>query len=93
MVSFPNFYQKFTLFFLFTKNTLDMTRLLQDPEDPHSTTQMICQPPLGGLMSGGQKSDYSVESVFLRSNSNMGVLVISVRIKILRCSNSSCLTY
>ena len=46
MVSFPNFYQKFTLFFLFTKNTLDMTRLLQDPEDPHSTTQMICQPPL-----------------------------------------------
>ena len=46
MVSFLNYYQKFTLFFLFTKNTLDMTWLFQDPEDPHSTTLMICQPPL-----------------------------------------------
>ena len=39
---FPNGDQKV----LFQPHFRQNTRLFQDPEDPHSTTLMICQPPL-----------------------------------------------
>ena len=41
---FPNGIKKVTFQPHFRQNT----RLFQDPGDPHSTTLMICQPPLGG---------------------------------------------